>query len=124
YAYANEVAQYVIAAGAAVQQHFILAVAVDEVARRVIGPAVTADGVARALHFDAIATIGKDHVAANVDADVIAVHRLCGGGAVQQHAIAAVAGDDVFIAQNTAAESVAAAGVLNADLVGHSRGAG
>src|SRR5581483_7978946 len=94
-AQADEVAQQLIAAAAAVQQHAVALVAGDEVADIVIGDAVAANGVARALDFDAVAAIGYSCVAADVDADVVALHRLCAGRAVHQHAVAAVAGDDV-----------------------------
>src|SRR5262249_27969590 len=112
--HADEVVYGDIAAGAAADEHSIVAVAGDVVARRQDG---AADGSLGALDLDAIGAIGQGGVAAGVEAQEIALDQIAAGTGVNQHAVARVARNVVASAVDTAADGIVGAGILDTDLV-------
>src|SRR5579884_2551971 len=100
------------AAGRAVQEHAVLAVARDDVEQA--GRNRGADGVVGACHLDAIADVGHTDAAVGTDANELAHHPIASGPAANQHAIVAVAGDDVARSGRGTADGIVVAGDLHA----------
>src|SRR5262249_2053248 len=98
---ANIVAQHLIATGAAVDQHAVIAVPGDEVACSGGG---AADRVNAAAYLNAVAAVAQEAGAADSGADGVAQHLIAAAGDL--HAIAAIAGDKVACPGGCAADHV------------------
>src|SRR5262249_10928949 len=117
---ADVIAQHLIAAGCAVEQHTV-AVAGDDIERSRRG---AADRVAAAVYLDADAIEGQGLATGEIGADVVAQHLIAAGCTVDQHTIFAISGNEVAGSRYGAANRVAGAGNLDAGAVGQDGGAG
>src|SRR5579884_705 len=103
---ADVIAQHLIAAGRAVQQDAIVAVAGDDVAGR---RGSAANGISAAGDLDAVTAVGQSSGAVDIEADIVAKYLIAAGAAGQQQAIAAVARKDIAGARSRAADGVVVA---------------
>src|SRR5262249_22794189 len=107
---ADEVAQHLIAAADAVDQHAILAIAGNEVQSAAAG---AADRVVDSEHLDTDA-VGHGGVPGVIGADMVAQHLNAGGAVIDQHPVFVIAGNHVAGRGGEAADRVVGTDNLDA----------